>query len=151
MFSHRVRQKIAFTSLLLLLACPSLAAQFSKEWIQVGHMSIEVELALTPSERAQGLMGRENVQTGMLFLDDAIRPMAFWMYNTPSPLDIAYLKSDWTLEPVQALTPFDTTAKPSKGPVRGALEMPQGWFEKHGVAAGALLKRCGKTPCKSDP
>ncbi|MFC4654523.1 MULTISPECIES: DUF192 domain-containing protein [Rheinheimera] len=123
------------------------SVQFDKEWLQLGTEQIEVELAISPEQRAQGLMHRLNVQTGMLFIGDEVRPMAFWMLNTPSALDLAYIKADWTIEQVIALKPFDQTSRPSAGPVLGALEMPLGWFQAHGIKAGDSIKRCGKTAC----
>lgn len=117
---------------------------FEKEWIKVGHLELEVELALTPEQRARGLMYRDKVDNGMLFIYDEERILSFWMLNTRVPLDIAYIKADWTIEPIQKLEPFDKKGKASKGPVIGALEMPQGWFKAQGLAAGTKIIRCGK-------
>lgn len=135
-----------------LLACSvSVAAvetveqiNFEKEWIKVGHVAFETELALTPEQRARGLMYRDNAENGMLFLYEEERILSFWMRNTKVPLDIAYIKADWTIEPIQFLYPYDEKGKASQGPVIGALEMPQGWFKAQGLAAGTKIIRCGK-------
>jgi uncharacterized membrane protein (UPF0127 family) len=135
-----------------LLACSvSVAAvetveqiNFEKEWIKVGHVAFETELALTPEQRARGLMYRDNAENGMLFVYEEERILSFWMRNTKVPLDIAYIKADWTIEPVQFLYPYDEKGKASQGPVIGALEMPQGWFKAQGLAAGTKIIRCGK-------
>lgn len=52
-----------------------------------------VELAQTPSERAQGLMNREQLDQneGMLFIFDRAAIHSFWMKNTLTPLDIIWL------------------------------------------------------------
>lgn len=118
--------------------------QFEKEWIKVGPMEFQTELAQTPEQRARGLMYRDSAENGMLFVYNEARVLSFWMRNTKVPLDIAYIKSDWTIEPVQSLTPFDETGKASQGPVIGALEMPQGWFKAQGLEAGTKIIRCGK-------
>ena len=118
--------------------------QFEKEWIKVGHLELEVELALTTEQRARGLMYRDKVENGMLFIYDEERILSFWMRNTKVPLDIAYIKADWTIEPIQFLYPYDEKGKASKGPVIGALEMPQGWFKSQGLAEGTKIIRCGK-------
>ncbi len=118
--------------------------RFEKEWIKVGHVEFQTELALTPEQRARGLMYRDSAENGMLFVYDHATVLSFWMRNTKVPLDIAYIKADWTIEPIQKLEPFDETAKASQGPVIGALEMPQGWFKAQGLAAGAKIVRCGK-------
>ncbi|MDR7119963.1 DUF192 domain-containing protein [Rheinheimera soli] len=118
--------------------------QFEKEWIKVGHLELEVELALTTEQRARGLMYRDKVENGMLFIYDEERILSFWMLNTKVPLDIAYIKADWTIEPIQFLYPYDKKGKKSQGPAIGALEMPQGWFKAQGLAAGTKIIRCGK-------
>lgn len=118
--------------------------QFEKEWIKVGHVAFETELALTPEQRARGLMYRDSAENGMLFVYDEARVLSFWMRNTKVPLDIAYIKADWTIEPIQFLYPYDEKGKASQGPVIGALEMPQGWFKSQGLAAGTKIIRCGK-------
>lgn len=121
--------------------------RFDKEWIKVGHLDLEVELALTTEQRARGLMYRDNVENGMLFVYDQARVLSFWMRNTKVPLDIAYIKADWTIEPVQLLYPYDEKGKKSQGPAIGALEMPQGWFKAQGLAAGTKIIRCGSKKC----
>ncbi len=118
--------------------------QFEKEWIKVGHVAFETELALTPEQRARGLMYRDSAENGMLFVYDEARVLSFWMRNTKVPLDIAYIKADWTTEAVQFLYPYDEKGKKSKGPAIGALEMPQGWFKAQGLGAGTKIIRCGK-------
>ena len=119
--------------------------QFEKEWVKVGHVKFQTELALTPEQRARGLMYRDSAENGMLFVYDEARVLSFWMRNTKVPLDIAYIKADWTIEPVQFLYPYDEKGKASQGPVIGALEMPLGWFKAQGLAAGTKITRCGKT------
>ena len=52
-----------------------------------------VELAITPAERARGLMFREHLaeNTGMLFIFENKGRHAFWMKNTLIPLDIIWI------------------------------------------------------------
>jgi hypothetical protein len=121
--------------------------QFEKEWIKVGHLDLEVELALTTEQRARGLMFRDKVENGMLFIYPQERILSFWMRNTKVPLDIAYIKADWTIEPIQYLYPYDEKGKKSQGPAIGALEMPQGWFKAQGLDAGTQIIRCGNKKC----
>ncbi len=54
-----------------------------------------VEVAQTPSERAKGLMFRENMERdrGMLFIFPLESRYAFWMKNTLIPLDIIWINS----------------------------------------------------------
>jgi uncharacterized membrane protein (UPF0127 family) len=56
-------------------------------------VSVQVEIAKTPQERAQGLMFRKhlNPDSGMLFIYEAPQPVSFWMHNTLIPLDMVFM------------------------------------------------------------
>jgi hypothetical protein len=66
--------------------------------------------------------------------------MAFWMHNTPTPLDIAYFTPEGALAEIYAAYPFDehTLASHSQR-LQFVLEMNQGWYRDHGVRPGAPL------------
>lgn len=138
--------KYILSALLLMSSTASAVEeiQFEKEWIKVGHIEFQTELAQTPEQRAHGLMYRDTAENGMLFLYNDERILSFWMRNTKVPLDIAYIKADWTIEPIQFLYPYDEKSKKSQGMVIGALEMPQGWFKAQGFGEGTQIIRCGK-------
>ncbi|MDX1390920.1 MAG: DUF192 domain-containing protein, partial [Rheinheimera sp.] len=51
-------------------------------------------------------------------------------------LDVAYIAPDWSIAQLVQLQPFDETPVPSPGAVIAALEMPRGWFARHGVKVG---------------
>jgi len=55
-----------------------------------------VEVANTPSERAQGLMNRKSLDknSGMLFVFDKEDIYFFWMKNTLISLDMIWMKED---------------------------------------------------------
>src|SRR3546814_11098855 len=66
-----------------------------------GAHRFAVEIAKTPAEQERGLMFRTDIPKdgGMLFWPypaDGGPPRAasFWMKNTPSPLDIIYIRSE---------------------------------------------------------
>lgn len=103
-----------------------------------GH-ALQVELATTPAQRAQGLMFRTDLaeNVGMLFVfpDDA--PRSFWMQNTPLPLSIAFIDAEGRIVNIADMQPFDDrTLHPSDGPARYALEVNQGWFAQRGIGPG---------------
>ncbi len=129
---------LVLTLLLPLMACAAeeMRETFSLVPLQVGETRIQVQLADTPQKRAQGLMFQQSADPGMLLLYREPAPIALWMANTAMPLDVAYIDADWTIAELISLEPFDTTAVPSRQPVIAALEMPRGWFAKHGVQPG---------------
>jgi uncharacterized membrane protein (UPF0127 family) len=65
------------------------------ETVQIGGETFELELAVTPRARAQGLMHRSEIPAdgGMLFVcpPSEIRVQAFWMSNCLVDMDIIFL------------------------------------------------------------
>ncbi len=108
-----------------------------------GHIDFNVELALTPQDRAKGLMFRESLHrtSGMLFIFDDARPRSFWMRNTLIPLDILFFDAKGRLLNIQAMAqPLDDTALPSAGPALAVLEINGGLSETLGLEAGVELQ-----------
>ncbi|MBM3294076.1 MAG: DUF192 domain-containing protein [Candidatus Aminicenantes bacterium] len=86
--------------------------------------TIVVELAVTPEERARGLMFREKILPGqgMLFLFEKEGKPAFWMKNTLVPLDILWLDRDRRIVHIEPdVPPCPAEPCPSYGPGRDAL------------------------------
>lgn len=65
--------------------------------IVIEGVAFEVELALTPEEKAKGLSGRKALcdQCGMLFIYDTPDYYSFWMKDTLIPLDIIWFDKNW--------------------------------------------------------
>ena len=59
----------------------------------ISGREIQLEVVNNPSQQEKGLMFRPPLadDRGMLFPFTPARPVAFWMKNTPSPLDIIFL------------------------------------------------------------
>jgi uncharacterized membrane protein (UPF0127 family) len=105
----------------------------------VGLRRLQAEVARSDPERQRGLMSRRDLaggDRGMLFLFPRAKILSFWMKNTPSPLSIAFLEEDGTIVEIDDMRPFDLETTMSSRPLRCALEMPQGWFERNGVKPG---------------
>lgn len=114
-------------------------------------MPITVEIASTPAQRSQGLMGRETLapDAGMLFVYTSERKpnQGFWMYRTLIPLDIAYLDQDGTIRAIKQMPPCPPEKSnhcptyPAGVHYFQALEMNQGFFEANGFGIGDRLSR----------
>lgn len=108
-----------------------------------GRHRFTVELARTPAERAQGLMFREEMPEdhGMLFDFETEQPVAFWMKNTPLPLDMLFLDRTGTVvHVVKDAVPYSETPIPSPRPVRAVLEVHAGTAERLGITPGAKVR-----------
>ncbi|WP_422370207.1 DUF192 domain-containing protein [Hoeflea sp.] len=110
---------------------------------EAGDVEFDVELALTPSDRATGLMHRESMpeKQGMLFRFDRTRLVVMWMKNTPLPLDMIFIDESGVVAGVARDTePFSETVIPSPGPVRYVLELNAGAALRHGISAGDRVR-----------
>jgi uncharacterized membrane protein (UPF0127 family) len=109
---------------------------------------LTVELATTAPQRSQGLMYRKSMaeDRGMLFVFPDDIPNGFWMKNTYIPLDIAYVDADGTILQIVQGQPLDETILRPDEPYRFALEVNQGWFERHNLGVGDKVESEGWVP-----
>ncbi len=103
-----------------------------------------VEMARTVAEQERGLMFRTDIPAdgGMLFAPyppqgGAPREASFWMKNTPSPLDIIFIRPDGTIAAIAENTvPFSEEPVKSGEPVNAVLEINGGKAAELGIAPG---------------
>jgi len=57
----------------------------------LNNKEIPVEIMDTPNSISTGMMGRDNLDGGMLFLFDDIAERSFWMKDCLIPLDIIFM------------------------------------------------------------
>jgi uncharacterized protein len=104
-------------------------------------VELRAELAETPEERAQGLMGRTQLapDSGMLFV---IEPpgRGFWMRGTTLALTVAFVGECGEIVDFADLEPLSEEIKNTDRPYAFALEMERGWFTANGVVAGDTLQ-----------
>ncbi len=113
--------------------------------------SFKVELATTPAERAQGLMFRRSLapDAGMLFDFGRTEPVAMWMENTLIPLDMLFIAADGRVVNIaQRAVPMDRTPIPSKGPVKGVLELAGGTASRLGLKPGDVVQHAIFAPAR---
>ncbi|HJW86490.1 MAG TPA: DUF192 domain-containing protein [Candidatus Brocadiaceae bacterium] len=110
--------------------------------IDVNGHDLSVELAITQEEQMTGLMNRDALGSdeGMLFIFPQEQILSFWMKNTLIPLSIAFIKIDGRIVQIDSMKPYSLDSHFSREKVKYALEMNEGWFTKHGVDAGDLVR-----------
>ena len=109
-----------------------------RAWLVFGNDTVNAEVASTPGQRSQGLMGRPSVPsgTGMLFVFAEEDDRSFWMRNTLVALDIAFMNSQFEVVDIQQMEAESENFHDSRQPAMYALEVPKGWFATHGVRVG---------------
>ncbi len=108
----------------------------------VGSHTLKVEVASTANQRYNGLSYRTELgdDEGMLFVYQRPRMLTFTMRNTVLPLSIAYITEDLVIDEILDMDVGPNQFFPSRSTVKYALEVNQGWFEKHDIAAGDRVK-----------
>lgn len=104
----------------------------------------QVEHAKTSEAQSRGLMYRTELPRdgGMLFAPypgdgGPPREASFWMRNTPSALDILFIRPDGVIARIAAnAAPLDETRILSGEPVAAVLELNGGRAAELGIAAG---------------
>ncbi len=125
---------------------------FLEEVVLNGH-AVMMELALTPEQRARGLMGREALadDEGMLFVFPDTEPypaaVSFWMKDCLIPIDVIFISREGEIvsihemEPPEPGTPDDELkAYPSGSPVQFAIEVRGGLAEELDLGPGDIIE-----------
>jgi len=130
--------------LLLLLLWVSIAHSQSllRIPIYINGKEISAEVAKTPEERTQGLMGRKSLDRdeGMFFIFETEDYHRFWMKDTLLPLSIAFIDKEYRIVGITDMRPRSLELHGPPRPVLYALEMKQGWFSDHGIRIGDVLR-----------
>ncbi len=103
---------------------------------------IQIETALTESERMNGLMFRETLPEtqGMLFVFPESKVYSFWMKNTLIPLDLIWINESKEIidltENFQPCIQDPCPSKSSSKPVKYVLEVNAGFVENNKIKIG---------------
>ena len=103
------------------------------------RFEFQVEMAVSPEQRSQGLMFRESLEEdrGMLFDFGKPQRAAMWMRNTYVPLDMLFIDADGRITQIAANTqPLSDAVVASREPVRAVLELRGGVSAKLGIKPG---------------
>ena len=101
-----------------------------------------VKLAVTPSQHSYGLMFSAPLSTksGMLFVFKDTKPRAFWMKNTPIPLDMLFFDDTGLLVAVIAnARPNTMTLRRSQVAAKFVLEIGGGEAARLNIQIGSRL------------
>ncbi|MGA9776749.1 MAG: DUF192 domain-containing protein [Limisphaerales bacterium] len=111
--------------------------------IYLGAETLDAELATTPREVQTGMMFRTNVtdESAMLFIFSRPFQASFWMKNCPDSLSAAYISPDGVIQEIHHFEKYDTNSVVAAKPdVQYVLEVNDGWFQRHNVNTGMLVR-----------
>jgi len=134
-----MKKTILLTILLVLVSCTTAPTA------KIADKKINLELAITPAERANGLMHRESLgeNNGMLFVFEQEGKPRFWMKNTLIPLDIIFIDSENKIVDIQTAEPCEKEPCKQYFPEKQAkyvLEVNKGFAQKHNIQIGDKIK-----------
>jgi uncharacterized protein len=112
-----------------------------KLWL--GAEEMIAELAVTDEQMRTGMMFRTNLaeNAGMLFVFPGPHRASFWMKNCPLPLSAAYIDPEGVILEIRDLQPHNTNSVvASSDQVQFVLETSQGWFGRHNVTTGMVVR-----------
>ena len=115
--------------------------QTLKLWL--GAEELVAELALTGVQQQTGMMFRTNMaeNAGMLFPFTVPQRVGFWMMNCPLPLSAAYIDPDGVILEIHPLEAQNTNiVVAASDRVQFVLETSQGWFGRHNVRTGMVVR-----------
>jgi len=136
---------------------PDLTAPPGGVLVRFDEATVAAEVASTSEEHQLGLMHREELDpdAGMIFLFDMPRDGGFWMKNTLLPLSIAYMRweGEGSFEVLAVMDMEPCRSDPCRSydpgvPYDAALEVNQGWFDRHGVTKGSAAQTEGDLPTR---
>jgi uncharacterized membrane protein (UPF0127 family) len=110
-------------------------------------LALDIYLASTPEQRAQGLMFVEDLGEfeGMYFGYPEPMGLVMWMKNTVLPLDMVFIRDDLRIARIAAnTTPFSLDRIESGEPVIGVLEVNGGFAARWGVTPGTRVLGAGR-------
>jgi len=111
--------------------------------LYLGAREMPAELAITPEQKAAGMMFRQEMgeMEGMLFIFGEPHRASFWMRNTLLPLSAAYIDNEGVILEIRDMKPLDETpVVAATDQVRYVLETRQGWFERNKVPVGSVVR-----------
>jgi uncharacterized protein len=107
------------------------------------ELTFGVEIADTPVKRELGFQYRRELAAnrGMIFLFPAESEHAFWMKNTPIPLDMIFINNDRQIVGIiEQAAPFSLDSRSISAPSRFVLEINGGVSKRYGLKQGDSVR-----------
>jgi len=109
----------------------------------LGMEEVTAEVAQSVQQIMTGMMFRTNILEGegMLFVFPAPRRASFWMKNVSVPMTCAYIDSEGTIREIHDMEPHEEDPiQASSATIQYVLEMKRGWYDRHRVSTGMLVR-----------
>ncbi len=120
------------------------------EEVQLKDQLFLMELALTPVQRAQGLMGRKSMadDQGMLFVFPDTDPfpavLSFWMKNCLMPIDVIFISGEGLITAIHEMQPPLPDTPDEELITYSSMELAQFAIELRGGLAAELGLQVGE-------
>jgi len=106
----------------------------------INNQHIPLEIMYTPQAKSVGMMGRDNLEGGMLFPFDSVGERSFWMKNCIIPLDILFIVNGKINNISKDCQPcVNQECNHYRGIADSVLELPGGYCDKNNVGVGDRL------------
>lgn len=105
--------------------------------------TFQLEVASTEEARRRGLMQRTDLpeRGGMLFRFEKPRIASMWMKDTLIPLDMLFVRADWTIAGIAAwTTPLSLEIISAPEPVIAVVELKGGTCDRLGIRVGDRVR-----------
>jgi uncharacterized membrane protein (UPF0127 family) len=140
---RRLRWLVAVAPLLAAGAAAAASVAFEQSPLTIAaaydRFEFQVEMAVSPAQRSQGLMFRESLEEdrGMLFDFGEPQRATMWMRNTYVPLDMLFIDEHGRITQIAAdAQPLSDAVIASRDQVRAVLELKGGVSAKLGIKPG---------------
>ena len=103
----------------------------------LNNQEIPLEIMDTPQSKSIGMMGKDNLDGGMLFPFDSVGERSFWMKDCVIPLDIIFIVNNKINDISKNCQPCETNECEHYGGVADSvLELPAGYCDNNSVGVG---------------
>ena len=106
----------------------------------VNNQELPIEIMSTPNSRSIGMMGRDELNGGMLFPFNEIGERSFWMKNCNIPLDILFISGNKINHISHDCPPCKTDYCPSyQGIGDSVVELNGGYCKENDIVVGDII------------